>query len=63
MLQKLSTTFVTENRNRLQTKRVAGIEPASIAWKAIVLPLNYTRALSGLDLPLKYTSISNLICK
>jgi hypothetical protein len=25
------------------TKRVAGIEPALLAWKAKVLPLNYTR--------------------
>ena len=25
-------------------KRAAGIEPALIAWKAIVLPLNYARA-------------------
>jgi hypothetical protein len=25
------------------TKRVAGIEPATSAWKAGVLPLNYTR--------------------
>jgi hypothetical protein len=24
-------------------QRVAGIEPASLAWKAKVLPLNYTR--------------------
>ena len=27
-------------------ERVAGIEPASLAWKAKVLPLNYTRALT-----------------
>ena len=27
-------------------ERVAGIEPASSAWKAEVLPLNYTRALN-----------------
>ena len=25
------------------TKRVTGIEPATTAWKAVVLPLNYTR--------------------
>jgi hypothetical protein len=25
-------------------KRVGGIEPPSLAWKAKVLPLNYTRA-------------------
>jgi hypothetical protein len=35
MLQELDTTFVTDIRHRFQTKRVAGIEPASIAWKAI----------------------------
>jgi hypothetical protein len=34
MLQELDTTFVTDIRHRFQTKRVAGIEPASIAWKA-----------------------------
>jgi hypothetical protein len=63
MLQGLDTTFVTETMKGLQTKRVAGIEPASIAWKAIVLPLNYTRILSGLDLPLKHISISLTLCK
>ena len=26
-------------------ERVAGIEPASLAWKAEVLPLNYTRGI------------------
>lgn len=26
-----------------RSKRAAGIEPALIAWKAIVLPLNYAR--------------------
>jgi hypothetical protein len=29
--------------NFLIYKRVAGIEPALLAWKAKVLPLNYTR--------------------
>jgi hypothetical protein len=29
-------------------ERVAGIEPASSAWKAEVLPLNYTRELAAL---------------
>ena len=28
-------------------ERVAGIEPASLAWKAKVLPLNYTRNTTG----------------
>ena len=27
-------------------KRVGGIEPPSLAWKARVLPLNYTRAFA-----------------
>lgn len=36
-----------------QLKRVRGIEPLSLAWKAKVLPLNYTRklAVSSLILP------------
>tara|TARA_Y100000741_G_scaffold330780_1_gene285596 strand:+ start:158 stop:337 length:180 start_codon:yes stop_codon:yes gene_type:complete len=29
---------------RIKIKRAAGIEPASSAWKAEVLPLNYARA-------------------
>tara|TARA_Y100001968_G_scaffold22449_1_gene17700 strand:+ start:525 stop:704 length:180 start_codon:yes stop_codon:yes gene_type:complete len=29
---------------RIKPKRAAGIEPASSAWKAEVLPLNYARA-------------------
>ena len=29
---------------RITIKRAAGIEPASSAWKAEVLPLNYARA-------------------
>ena len=32
-------------RARTHLERVAGIEPASSAWKAEVLPLNYTRRL------------------
>tara|TARA_B100000700_G_scaffold208528_1_gene229168 strand:- start:113 stop:244 length:132 start_codon:yes stop_codon:yes gene_type:complete len=28
---------------RMKSKRAAGIEPASSAWKAEVLPLNYAR--------------------
>ena len=28
---------------RIQKKRVMGIEPTYLAWKASVLPLNYTR--------------------
>ena len=29
-------------------ERVEGIEPSSVAWKAIILPLNYTRIRQGL---------------
>ena len=29
---------------KMKPKRAAGIEPASSAWKAEVLPLNYARA-------------------
>ena len=35
------SNFAPRNHN---LERVAGIEPASSAWKAEVLPLNYTRA-------------------
>ncbi len=31
----------------VQEKRVMGIEPTYLAWKASVLPLNYTRRTSG----------------
>ncbi len=33
-----------------QLKRVRGIEPLSLAWKARVLPLNYTRIFLALSL-------------
>ena len=33
----------------LYVKRVMGIEPTYLAWKANVLPLNYTRMLSRGD--------------
>jgi hypothetical protein len=32
-------------------ERVVGIEPTSSAWKAEVLPLNYTRTADDADLP------------
>ncbi len=35
--------FATLDRAALNLERVAGIEPACSAWKADVLPLNYTR--------------------
>ena len=37
-------------------ERVVGIEPTSSAWKAEVLPLNYTRA-DGADLPAEPASV------
>ncbi len=33
----------------INLERVAGIEPASSAWKAEVLPLNYTRRVDSSD--------------
>lgn len=33
-------------------KRVGGIEPPSLAWKAKVLPLNYTRIFTGIFIAL-----------
>ena len=37
---------------RIKIKRAAGIEPASSAWKAEVLPLNYARARTKDLLPI-----------
>ena len=43
----LSTPLMTKERNdyelRFIVERVTGIEPASRAWEALILPLNYTR--------------------
>ena len=39
---KLYTNNPNPNRFR-KLERVMGIEPTSSAWKAVVLPLNYTR--------------------
>jgi hypothetical protein len=46
-LQKFnfSTTDALQPPYRL-AKRVKGIEPSSLAWKAIALPLSYTRSLN-----------------
>ena len=38
----------------LKKKRAAGIEPASLAWKAKVLPLNYARVV-------RFTSVAYLV--
>jgi hypothetical protein len=40
------------------TKRALRIELRSTAWKAMVLPLNYARALSGINFSLHYPNIS-----
>jgi hypothetical protein len=32
-------------------ERVKGIEPSTTAWKAVVLPLNYTRIYEILSIP------------
>ena len=39
-----STTELLRN-NKLKLERVMGIEPTTSAWKAEVLPLNYTRII------------------
>jgi hypothetical protein len=43
---RLAITLLT---SEFQRERVTGIEPALSAWEADVLPLNYTRAVSGTD--------------
>ena len=43
-----STTELLRN-NKLKLERVMGIEPTLSAWKAEVLPLNYTRIKTGRD--------------
>ena len=52
MLYQLSYMGSTSaaNAQRTNVERVMGIEPTSSAWKAEVLPLNYTRA-DGTYLP------------
>jgi hypothetical protein len=42
-------------------ERVAGIEPAYSAWKADVLPLNYTRRDQKNDLPKSKTGVGQNI--
>src|ERR1700753_2888870 len=39
------SAFYLSSKSPLVSKRVKGIEPSSLAWKAIALPLSYTRAL------------------
>ena len=44
--RECSTPELQEQTNNVE--RVAGIEPAPSAWKAEVLPLNYTRRVAYL---------------
>ena len=37
-------TLVNKFSSQERGKRVKGIEPSSVAWKATALPLSYTRA-------------------
>ena len=48
---------------RIKIKRAAGIEPASSAWKAEVLPLNYARDRTEeqLTVGVKVNSASSII--
>ena len=41
--RNISFSYVTKNCVVICMERVKGIEPSSSAWKAEVLPLNYTR--------------------
>ena len=43
-------------------ERVMGIEPTWPAWKAGVLPLNYTR-ISRFSQALKYNTTNELLCQ
>ena len=40
---QLSYRHIWDTANTAISKRVMGIEPTYLAWKASVLPLNYTR--------------------
>ena len=44
VLYRLSYMSLKSNLRPVRLERVAGIEPAPSAWKAEVLPLNYTRS-------------------
>jgi len=39
--------FLALNPLFYKVERVMGIEPTSKAWEALVLPLNYTRTITG----------------
>ena len=42
-------------------ERVIGIEPTTSAWKAEVLPLNYTRVIQGRLMGIEPTSVGTTI--
>ena len=42
------STITATSSTRFTLERVMGIEPTSSAWKAEVLPLNYTRSVRAL---------------
>ena len=42
---QLSYRHIWDTANAAISKRVMGIEPTCSAWKADILPLNYTRTL------------------
>ena len=52
--QRLGSNHTSTKKPYCGLERVAGIEPASSAWKAEVLPLNYTRQ----DMPLYLVTAS-----
>ena len=45
-IQKTQKPLILQGIFRQQKKRVMGIEPTYPAWKAGVLPLNYTRMIN-----------------
>lgn len=45
----IKKALVAQGFDRHILERVMGIEPTLLAWKAKVLPLNYTRRRNGRD--------------
>ena len=58
-ISDISAVPIVRNRRNILMERVMGIEPTRPAWKAGVLPLNYTRVLNSV---LHYT-LPELICQ
>jgi hypothetical protein len=53
---KIGRPVTTKNTREIEDndpflERETGIEPASLAWKARVLPLNYSRAVGPFSIP------------